>query len=101
MTPIIARRERALDLFSGWRERSENGRRWEALFQLLDLRALLREHPEAAATLPPGFDVDQHLGSRSLSACYRRRAAGFLTFGAGCGGISAFSFWIKANGGVM
>jgi hypothetical protein len=61
MSPIIARREEALDLLANWREHSENDRRWAALLELLELRELLREEPEAASSLPAGFDPDQHL----------------------------------------
>jgi hypothetical protein len=61
MEPIIGCRERALDLLARWREHSENGRRWEALIELLELRELLREDPETASSLPAGFDPDQQL----------------------------------------
>jgi hypothetical protein len=61
MEPIIARSERALDLLARWREYSEDDRRWEALLELLELRELLRGDPEVASSLPPGFDLDQHL----------------------------------------
>ncbi len=61
MNPLMTRRERALDLLAHWQEHRESGRRWEALLDLLELRELLREDPGAVSTLPPGFDLDQHL----------------------------------------
>ena len=60
MTTMIARRERALDLLARWREHSEHNRRWEALLELLELRELLHEDPDAGLSLPPGFDLEQH-----------------------------------------
>jgi len=60
MEAITARRDEALGLHTKWREHSNNDQRWEALLELLELRELLREAPEAASLLPADFDPDQH-----------------------------------------